>query len=53
MQQLKAYIIDDELQSRNFLRKMLQQYFPEISIAGEALTVKDLTQQIINEDEAL
>ncbi|MDQ2720383.1 MAG: LytTR family DNA-binding domain-containing protein [Bacteroidota bacterium] len=38
---LKAFIIDDEFQGRNFLNKMLQQYFPEISVAGEAATVKE------------
>ncbi|MGI8952551.1 MAG: hypothetical protein ACR2FN_13320 [Chitinophagaceae bacterium] len=32
MQPIKAFMIDDELQGRNFLSKMLQQYFPEISI---------------------
>jgi two-component system, LytTR family, response regulator len=35
----KAFIIDDELQSRNFLYKILQQYFPEISVAGQASNV--------------
>jgi two-component system, LytTR family, response regulator len=37
----KAFIIDDELQSRNFLIKMLEQYFPEITLAGEASTVEE------------
>ncbi|HSV09993.1 MAG TPA: LytTR family DNA-binding domain-containing protein [Hanamia sp.] len=36
-----AFIIDDELQSRNFLHKMLQQYFPEIIIAGHASNVEE------------
>ncbi|MEP6681969.1 MAG: LytTR family transcriptional regulator DNA-binding domain-containing protein [Parafilimonas sp.] len=36
----KALIIDDEFQSRSLLHKMLQQYFPEIVIAGEASTVE-------------
>jgi len=38
---LKAFIVDDELQSRNFLNKMLMQHFPEISVIGEASTVKE------------
>jgi hypothetical protein len=37
MQPITALIIDDELQSRNFLHKMLQQYFPGIPIIGEAI----------------
>jgi len=37
----KAFIIDDELQSRNFLTKMLQQYFPEIGLAGHASNVEE------------
>jgi two-component system LytT family response regulator len=41
MQEIKAFIIDDEFQSRNFLIKMLQQYFPEISVAGQAATVEE------------
>ncbi|MEO7120647.1 MAG: hypothetical protein ABIY62_06095, partial [Ginsengibacter sp.] len=41
MQPLKALVIDDEMPSRNFLTKMLQQYFPEISIVGDAATVKE------------
>ena len=41
MQPIKALITDDELQSRNFLNTMLQQYFPEISVVGEASTVKE------------
>lgn len=36
-----TFIIDDEFQSRNFLHKMLQQYFPELQVAGEASSVKD------------
>jgi hypothetical protein len=39
MQPIKALIIDDELQSRNFLSKMLQQYFSEILVVGGASTV--------------
>lgn len=46
MQLLKAYIIDDELQSQNFLHKMLQQHFPEIEIAGEASTVEEALKGI-------
>jgi two-component system LytT family response regulator len=38
MQAIKAFIVDDEFQSRNFLNKMLQQYFPDISIVGQAST---------------
>ena len=38
---LKAFIVDDELQSRNFLHNMLHQYFPEIILAGQASTVED------------
>src|SRR2546423_318757 len=41
MQPIKALITDDELQSRNFLNKMLQQYFPGISVVGEASTVEE------------
>lgn len=41
MQPIKAFIIDDELQSRNFLNKMLQQHFPEIIIAGNASKVEE------------
>ena len=44
MQPNNALIVDDELQSRNFLSKMLQQYFPEIAIVGEASTVDEATQ---------
>jgi len=45
-QEVKAFIIDDEFQSRNFLVKMLQQYFPEICLAGQASTVKEGLQGI-------
>ncbi len=38
---LKAFIIDDEFQSRNFLNNMLQQHFPEIILAGQASTVEE------------
>ena len=41
MQPIKALIIDDELQSRNFLSKMFQQYFPGIPVIGEASTVDE------------
>lgn len=41
MQPIKAFIIDDELQSRSFLHKMLQQYFLEIIVAGEASNVEE------------
>jgi two-component system LytT family response regulator len=36
----KAFIIDDELQSCNFLHKTLLEYFPEIMVAGEASNVE-------------
>jgi two-component system LytT family response regulator len=38
---LKAFIIDDEFQSRSFLNNMLRQYCPEISLVGEASTVDE------------
>ncbi|HXR84061.1 MAG TPA: LytTR family transcriptional regulator DNA-binding domain-containing protein [Hanamia sp.] len=41
MHSIKALIIDDELPSRNFLHKMLQQYFPQIIVAGEASNVEE------------
>lgn len=41
MQPTKALIVDDELQSRNFLSKMLQKYFPDISVVDEASTVEE------------
>jgi two-component system LytT family response regulator len=46
VQPIKAFIVDDELQSRNFLNKMLQEYFPEISLAGQASTVEEALQGI-------
>jgi two-component system LytT family response regulator len=46
MQPIKALIIDDELQSRNLLSKMLQQYFPGIPVIGEASTVDEGLQAI-------
>ncbi len=42
----KAFIIDDEFPSRNFLHKMLRQYFPEIIVAGEASNVEEGLQGI-------
>jgi two-component system LytT family response regulator len=41
MQEIKALIIDDEFQSRNFLIKMLQQYFPDIIVTCQAATVEE------------
>jgi two-component system LytT family response regulator len=38
---LKAYIVDDEFQSRNFLAGLLSQNFPEIELTGQAATVKE------------
>lgn len=46
MQAIKTLIIDDEFQSRNFLNKMLEQYFPEISVVGQASTVEEGLQGI-------
>jgi two-component system, LytTR family, response regulator len=43
---MKALIIDDELQSRNLLQQMLQQYFTEINIVGQASTVQEGLQKI-------
>jgi len=37
----KAFVVDDEFQSRSFLTKMLQEYFPEVSIVGEAANVEE------------
>lgn len=41
MRPVKVFITDDEVQSRNVLRQMLLQHFPEIILAGEASTVKE------------
>ena len=41
MHSITTFIIDDEFQSRNFLHTMLQQYFPEIIVLGEATTVEE------------
>jgi two-component system LytT family response regulator len=38
---LKAFIVDDEFQSRNFLAGLLSQNFPEIELTGQAATVKE------------
>jgi len=38
---LKAFIVDDESQSRNFLGNLLAQNFPEIELAGQAATVNE------------
>ena len=38
---LKAFIVDDEFQSRSFLGNLLARNFPEIEIAGQAATVKE------------
>lgn len=38
---MKAFVIDDEFQSRNLLNKMLVQCFPEITVVGEAATVEE------------
>ena len=47
MQVITTLLIDDEFQSRNFLHKMLQQYFPELEVIGEASSVKDGMKRII------
>lgn len=41
MQMIKAFIIDDEIQSRNILNRMLHHSFPEIALLGEASTVEE------------
>jgi two-component system LytT family response regulator len=46
MQPIKALVIDDEMPSRNFLTKMLQQYFPEISVVGDASTVEEGLEEV-------
>ena len=43
---MKALIIDDEFQSRSLLSNLLQQYVPDIHIAGQASTVEDGLQGI-------
>lgn len=50
MHQIKAFIIDDEFQSRSVLHKMLRQYFPEISLVGQASTVENGLQGIKEHD---
>jgi two-component system LytT family response regulator len=37
----KAYIIDDEILSRNLLIRMLQRYCPEIQVSGQASSVEE------------
>ena len=46
MQSITTFIIDDEFQSRNFLHTMLQQYFPEIKVLGEASSVQEALEGI-------
>lgn len=46
MQAITTFIIDDEFQSRNFLHRMLQQYFPELEVVGEASSVIEGLQGI-------
>jgi two-component system LytT family response regulator len=41
MQEITAFIVDDELQSRILLIKMLQQYLPEINMVGQAASVEE------------
>ena len=45
---LKAFIVDDEVQSRNVLANLLKQYFPDIIIAGEAGNVEEALQGILS-----
>lgn len=46
MREIKAFIIDDEFQSRNFLNKMLQLYFPDILVIGDASSVEEALKGI-------
>ena len=46
MQALTTFIVDDEIQSRNILQKMLQQYFPETRLVGQAYNVEQGLQGI-------
>ena len=46
MQEIKAFIVDDEFQSRSVLQSMLYKYFPEINLVGEASTVENAIQGI-------
>jgi len=39
MQTIKAFIVDDEFQSRTLLHKLLQQHLPDVQLVGEAGTV--------------
>src|SRR5215471_12508134 len=41
VQPIKAFIVDDEFQSRSFLHKILQENFTEIFVSGEASTVEE------------
>jgi two-component system LytT family response regulator len=43
---IRAFIVDDEFQSRNLLQKLLEQYLPEISLVGVASTVEKGLQGI-------
>jgi two-component system, LytTR family, response regulator len=46
---LKALIVDDELQSRNFLHKMIGNYFPEIKVS-HASCVKEALEILSKEN---
>ena len=37
----KVFVVDDEYQSRNLLCKLLSEHFPDITITGQAATVKE------------
>src|SRR5580704_262923 len=50
MQTMKAFIVYDEIQSRNILINLLEQYFPDIRIVGEAATVDKGLQGIKKHD---
>lgn len=38
---MKALIVDDEFQSRSILQQMMQRYFPEINLVGQASSVAE------------
>jgi two-component system, LytTR family, response regulator len=50
MQEIRAFIVDDEFQSRSVLKNMLHQYFPEISVVGQASSVENGLQGITEYD---
>ena len=50
---LTAIIVEDEASSREILRNYLQKYCPEVSLLGEAATIKEGLQLIEAEDPEL